>query len=66
MSNWTEADIWDYIAAENIDIVPLYLAKLRPVVERDGMIVMVDDERIPLADGEEPEVRSVRFRTLGC
>tara|TARA_R110002124_G_scaffold233406_1_gene398765 strand:+ start:146079 stop:146978 length:900 start_codon:yes stop_codon:yes gene_type:complete len=66
LSNWTEQDIWDYIAAENIDIVPLYLAKKRPVIERDGMIVMVDDERIPLLKGEEPQMRSVRFRTLGC
>lgn len=66
LSNWTEGDIWDYIAAEQIDIVPLYLAKPRPVVERDGMILMVDDERFPLADGEQPEMRSVRFRTLGC
>jgi sulfate adenylyltransferase subunit 2 len=66
LSNWTEQDIWDYIAAENIDIVPLYLAKKRPVIERDGMIIMVDDERIPLLKGEEPQMRSVRFRTLGC
>ncbi len=66
LSNWTEQDIWDYIAAEQIDIVPLYLAKPRPVVERDGMIIMVDDDRIPLADGETPEMRSIRFRTLGC
>lgn len=66
LSNWTEGDIWDYIAAENIDIVPLYLAKPRPVVQRDGMTVMVDDDRLPLRDGEVPEVKSVRFRTLGC
>jgi sulfate adenylyltransferase subunit 2 len=66
LSNWTEQDIWDYIEAEKIDIVPLYLAKKRPVVERDGMIIMVDDDRIPLLKGEEPQMRSVRFRTLGC
>ena len=66
LSNWTEQDIWDYIAAEEIDIVPLYLAKPRPVVERDGMIIMVDDDRIPLEANEQPEMRSVRFRTLGC
>lgn len=66
LSNWTEQDIWDYIALEEIDIVPLYLAKKRPVVEHDGMLIMVDDERIPLDDGQEPEMRSVRFRTLGC
>lgn len=66
LSNWTEQDIWDYIAAENIEIVPLYLAKERPVVERNDMIIMVDDERIPLNDGEQPQMRSVRFRTLGC
>jgi|TARA_R110002126_G_scaffold291807_1_gene459711 sulfate adenylyltransferase subunit 2 len=66
LSNWTEQDIWEYIAAENIDIVPLYLAKKRPVVERDGMLIMTDDDRLPLRDGEEPEMRSIRFRTLGC
>ncbi len=66
LSNWTELDIWQYIMAEGIEIVPLYLAAPRPVVERDGMLVMVDDERFPLAPGEEPEMRSVRFRTLGC
>tara|TARA_A100000164_G_scaffold249730_1_gene222317 strand:- start:89 stop:988 length:900 start_codon:yes stop_codon:yes gene_type:complete len=66
LSNWTEQDIWDYIAAENIDIVPLYLAKPRPVVERDGMLIMADDDRLPLRDGEQPEMKSVRFRTLGC
>lgn len=66
LSNWTEQDIWDYIAAENIDIVPLYLAKPRPVVERDGMLIMADDDRLPLRDGEQPEIKSVRFRTLGC
>ena len=66
LSNWTERDIWQYIAAENIPIVPLYLAAPRPVVERDGMLLMVDDNRFPLRDGEVPEERWVRFRTLGC
>lgn len=66
LSNWTELDIWQYIYLENIEIVPLYLAKERPVVERDGTLIMVDDERMPLAEGEEPEMKMVRFRTLGC
>ncbi|MGA9583228.1 MAG: sulfate adenylyltransferase subunit CysD [Allosphingosinicella sp.] len=66
LSNWTELDIWQYIHAENIPIVPLYLAAPRPTVERDGMILMVDDDRFPLRDGEIPVKRSVRFRTLGC
>ncbi|GGW74457.1 sulfate adenylyltransferase subunit CysD [Alteromonas halophila] len=66
MSNWTELDIWQYIYLENIDIPSLYLAKPRPVVERDGVLIMVDDDRMPLEDGEKPEMRSVRFRTLGC
>jgi sulfate adenylyltransferase subunit 2 len=66
LSNWTELDIWQYIFLENIPIVPLYLAAERPVVERDGMLVMVDDERFPLREGETPQPRSVRFRTLGC
>lgn len=66
MSNWTELDIWQYIYLENIDIPSLYLAKPRPVVERDGVLIMVDDERMPLEEGEKPEMRSVRFRTLGC
>lgn len=66
LSNWTELDIWQYIHQENIPIVPLYFAKERPVVERDGMLIMVDDDRMPLAPGEEPEMRMVRFRTLGC
>jgi sulfate adenylyltransferase subunit 2 len=66
LSNWTELDIWDYIAAENIPIVPLYFAAPRPVVERDGSLIMVDDDRLPLAPGEKPEIASVRFRTLGC
>lgn len=66
LSNWTELDIWQYIYLENIEIVPLYLAKERPVVERDGTLIMVDDERMPLAEGEKPEMKMVRFRTLGC
>ena len=66
ISNWTEADVWQYIHAEGIELVPLYLAAPRPVVERDGALIMVDDDRFPLADGEEPQLRSVRFRTLGC
>lgn len=66
ISNWTEKDIWQYIKRENIDIVPLYFAAVRPVVERGGNIIMVDDERFPLAEGEVPQMKSVRFRTLGC
>lgn len=66
LSNWTELDIWQYIYLENIDIVPLYLSQPRPVVERDGTLIMVDDDRMPLAEGEEPETKMVRFRTLGC
>ncbi|MCW3479162.1 sulfate adenylyltransferase subunit CysD [Neisseriaceae bacterium JH1-16] len=66
LSNWTELDIWQYIYLENIDIVPLYFAAERPVVNRDGMLIMVDDERMPLRPGETPEMRKVRFRTLGC
>ena len=66
LSNWTEKDIWQYIKRENIDLVPLYFADKRPVVERDGNLIMVDDERFPLRDGEVPEYKSVRFRTLGC
>jgi sulfate adenylyltransferase subunit 2 len=66
MSNWTELDVWQYVYQENIAIVPLYLAKQRPVVERDGLLIMVDDERMPLAPGEQPQWRTVRFRTLGC
>ncbi|WP_274379065.1 sulfate adenylyltransferase subunit CysD [Altericroceibacterium spongiae] len=66
LSNWTELDIWQYIMAENIEIVPLYMAAERPTVERDGMLIMVDDDRFPLEDGEEPVMRSIRFRTLGC
>jgi len=66
LSNWTELDIWDYIAAEEIPVVPLYFAKERPVVERDGALIMVDDGRMPLAPGEQPKMEKVRFRTLGC
>jgi len=66
LSNWTELDVWDYIEREKIPVVPLYFAKERPVVERDGTLIMVDDERMPLAPGERPEMRWVRFRTLGC
>ncbi len=66
LSNWTEADIWQYIAAENIPIVPLYFAAPRPVVRRSGQWIVVDDERFPLNAGETPEIRMVRFRTLGC
>ncbi|USG62970.1 sulfate adenylyltransferase subunit CysD [Sneathiella marina] len=66
LSNWTELDIWQYIYRENIPIVPLYFAAERPVVERDGMLLMVDDDRLPLEPGEEPQMKSIRFRTLGC
>ncbi|HEY0575804.1 MAG TPA: sulfate adenylyltransferase subunit CysD [Pseudonocardia sp.] len=66
LSNWTELDVWSYIDREEIPIVPLYFAAERPVVERDGALIMVDDERMPLAEGERPERRTVRFRTLGC
>lgn len=66
LSNWTELDVWQYVYLEKIEIVPLYLAAPRPVVERDGTLIMVDDERMPLAEGERPQLRSVRFRTLGC
>ncbi len=66
LSNWTELDIWQYILAEDIPIVPLYYAAMRPVVERDGMLIMVDDDRLPLRDGETPVEKMVRFRTLGC
>jgi sulfate adenylyltransferase subunit 2 len=66
LSNWTELDVWQYIHRESIPIVPLYLAARRPVVERDGQLIMVDDERMPLHPGEAPQMRSVRFRTLGC
>ena len=66
LSNWTELDIWQYIYLENIDIVPLYYSAERPVVERDGTLIMVDDDRLPLEPGEEPVMKKVRFRTLGC
>ena len=66
LSNWTELDVWQYIHLEQIPIVPLYFAAPRPVVERDGTLIMVDDDRMPLRDGEVPEMRSIRFRTLGC
>ncbi|HEX4617102.1 MAG TPA: sulfate adenylyltransferase subunit CysD [Stellaceae bacterium] len=66
LSNWTELDVWEYVAAEQIPVVPLYFATLRPVVERDGALIMVDDDRLPLEPGEHPEMRLVRFRTLGC
>lgn len=66
LSNWTELDVWEYILQEAIPIVPLYFAAPRPIVERDGALIMVDDERLPLRPGERPSVRTVRFRTLGC
>ena len=66
ISNWTELDVWQYIHLENIPIVPLYYADVRPVVERDGTLIMVDDDRMPLRPGETPTMTSVRFRTLGC
>jgi sulfate adenylyltransferase subunit 2 len=66
LSNWTEFDVWDYIAAERIPIVPLYFAAPRPVIRRGGALIMVDDERMPLEPGEVPEIRMVRFRTMGC
>ena len=66
LSNWTELDVWQYIQLENIPIVPLYFAKERPVVDRDGTLIMVDDDRMPLNPGEVPVMRKIRFRTLGC
>jgi len=66
LSNWTELDVWQYIERESIPVVPLYFAAERPVVERDGALIMVDDERLPLKPGERPMLRKVRFRTLGC
>ena len=66
ISNWTETDIWQYIKRENIPIVPLYFAAERPVVERDGQLILVDDDRLPLHPGENPQMKMVRFRTLGC
>jgi sulfate adenylyltransferase subunit 2 len=66
LSNWTELDVWQYIYLEKIPIVPLYFADTRPVVERDGVLILVDDDRLPLQPGEEPMMKTVRFRTLGC
>jgi sulfate adenylyltransferase subunit 2 len=66
LSNWTEVDIWTYIYTENIPVVPLYFAKPRPIVERDGLKIMVDDDRLPLKAGEKPQLETVRFRSLGC
>ena len=66
LSNWTEMDVWHYIRRERIPVVPLYFAAPRPVVERDGSLLMVDDERFPLRPEEQPRLRRVRFRTLGC
>jgi sulfate adenylyltransferase subunit 2 len=66
LSNWTELDVWQYVLAEDIPVVPLYFAARRPVVRRSGTLIMADDERLPMADGETPELRTVRFRTLGC
>ena len=66
LSNWTELDVWEYIGRENIPVVPLYFAALRPIVMRDGALIMVDDERLPLRPGEAPTLKKVRFRTLGC
>jgi sulfate adenylyltransferase subunit 2 len=66
ISNWTELDVWRYIRKENVDIPDLYFSKPRPVVDRDGTLILVDDDRLPLKDGEEPQIKSVRFRTLGC
>jgi len=66
LSNWTELDVWDYVAAEEIPVVPLYFAKERPVVDRGGSLLMVDDERFPLNEGETPRMERIRFRTLGC
>ena len=66
LSNWTETDVWRYVAAERIAVVPLYFARKRPVVERDGGLILVDDERLPIGPGEAPRMRRIRFRTLGC
>src|ERR1700744_4477325 len=66
LSNWTELDVWEYVLAEDIPVVPLYFSKPRPVVERSGALIMVDDDRLPLSPGEQPTMRRVRFRTLGC
>lgn len=66
LSNWTELDIWQYIRLEKIQVVDLYFSKPRPIVERDGSLIMADDNRLPLKPGETPQMRTVRFRTLGC
>jgi len=66
LSNWTELDVWLYVQLESIPVVPLYFAAERPIVERDGALILVDDDRLPLAPGEQPRMRKVRFRTLGC
>ena len=66
ISNWTEKDVWRYIQMENIDIVPLYFSKERPVIQKDGMIIMRDDDRLPLDKNQTPKLESIRFRTLGC
>jgi sulfate adenylyltransferase subunit 2 len=66
LSNWTELDIWQYIRLEKIEVVDLYFSRPRPVVERDGSLIMVDDDRLPLKEGEVPQIKNVRFRTLGC
>ena len=66
LSNWTELDVWQYILSENISVVPLYFSAERPVVERDGNLILVDDDRLTLKEGEVPSMRQVRFRTLGC
>jgi sulfate adenylyltransferase subunit 2 len=66
MSNWTELDVWEYIMLEKIPVVPLYFAKSRPVVERSGTLIMVDDDRLPLQPNEKPQLKTIRFRTLGC
>jgi sulfate adenylyltransferase subunit 2 len=66
LSNWNELDVWQYVHLENIPVVPLYFARARPIVERDGNLIMVDDDRLPLRPGEQPQMRTVRFRTLGC
>ncbi|MGH8325947.1 MAG: sulfate adenylyltransferase subunit CysD, partial [Steroidobacteraceae bacterium] len=66
LSNWTELDIWQYTRAQDIPVVPLYFAAPRPVVVRDGLLIMRDDERLPLEPGEQPQIRNVRFRSLGC
>ena len=66
LSNWTELDVWQYVHVERIPVVPLYFSAVRPVISRDGMLILVDDDRLPLRSGEQPQYREVRFRTLGC